>query len=144
MLTILRMKTFTRFASWRSAARYTAELIAPALGRRTEHRAGRFIRLTTKVQDILGEHQDAIVAASEIEQFLANHSHDDASARAARHLLETQHQAALSARAQFFDSVEQTRPQEIHAMAQDQARRQRVKIRPARLPHTQGSCPGQL
>ena len=84
-------------------ARYTAELIAPALGRRAERRAKRFIRLTTKVQDVLGEHQDAIVATAEIERFLADHPHDDAAARAARDLLETQHQAAQAARSKFFD-----------------------------------------
>ncbi|MGC8640106.1 MAG: CHAD domain-containing protein [Isosphaeraceae bacterium] len=83
--------------------RYTAELIAPALGRRAERRARRFIRLTTKVQDVLGEHQDAIVAAAEIERFLADHPLDDASAQTARDLLETQHQAAQAARSKFFD-----------------------------------------
>jgi CHAD domain-containing protein len=84
-------------------ARYTAELIAPALGRRAERRAKRFIRLTTKVQDVLGEHQDAIVATAEIERFLADHPHDDAAASAARDLLETQHQAARTARSKYFD-----------------------------------------
>jgi CHAD domain-containing protein len=84
-------------------ARYTAELIAPALGRRAERRAKRFVRLTTQVQDILGEHQDAIIAATEIGRFLDAHPHDDELVPAARSLLETQHQAALAARAKFFD-----------------------------------------
>ena len=48
-------------------ARYTAELIAPIMGRRAARAAGGFIRLLTQVQDTLGEHQDAVVAADEIE-----------------------------------------------------------------------------
>lgn len=84
-------------------ARYTAELIAPALGQRTAQRAKRFIRLSTKVQDVLGEHQDAVVAAAEIERFLAGHRGDPCLARAAEDLLETQHQAARAARRKFFD-----------------------------------------
>jgi CHAD domain-containing protein len=39
-------------------ARYAAELVQPIIGRR----AGRFIAKTKKLQDILGEHQDAVVA----------------------------------------------------------------------------------
>jgi CHAD domain-containing protein len=83
--------------------RYAAELIALALGNRADRRAKRFIRLTTQVQDVLGEHQDAIVAASEIERFLADHAHDEEADRAARDLLETQHLAAQAARSKFFD-----------------------------------------
>jgi CHAD domain-containing protein len=84
-------------------ARYAAELIAPALGNRADRRAKRFISLTTEVQDVLGEHQDAIVAATEIERFLADHAHDEEADRAARELLETQRVAAQSARSKFFD-----------------------------------------
>lgn len=39
-------------------ARYAAELVQPIIGRR----AGRFIAKAKKLQDILGEHQDAVVA----------------------------------------------------------------------------------
>jgi CHAD domain-containing protein len=84
-------------------ARYTAELIAPALGRRVNEEATRFIRMTTRVQDVLGEHQDAIVAATEIERFLAEHSEDKAFADAALDLLESQQEAAQVARDTFFD-----------------------------------------
>jgi CHAD domain-containing protein len=84
-------------------ARYTAELIGPALGRRADRRAKRFIRLSTQVQDILGEHQDAIIAASEIEHFRADRPLDDDVARAVAELLETQHAAAQAARMKFFD-----------------------------------------
>ncbi len=39
-------------------ARYAAELVQPIIGRRAE----RFIAKAKKLQDILGEHQDAVVA----------------------------------------------------------------------------------
>jgi CHAD domain-containing protein len=84
-------------------ARYTAELIAPALGRHIEKKAARFIRLTTKVQDILGEHQDAVVAGDEIERILAGHPHDEALVRVAEDLIETERRAAEAARDRFFD-----------------------------------------
>src|SRR5262249_1009521 len=50
--------------------RYLAELISPVIGCRKDPSAERFIRLVTHVQDALGEHQDAVVAAREIERFL--------------------------------------------------------------------------
>jgi CHAD domain-containing protein len=84
-------------------ARYTAELIAPVLGRVAEKRARRFIRRTTEVQTVLGEHQDAIVAGLEVERVLAEHSEDAAVARAAARLLETQRDAAQKARSEFFE-----------------------------------------
>jgi CHAD domain-containing protein len=84
-------------------ARYAAELIAPALGRRVDKDAKRFIRLTTRVQDVLGEHQDAIVASTEIQQFLAEHPQDQEMVPAALKVLETQRQAADRARDKFFD-----------------------------------------
>jgi len=84
-------------------ARYAAELIAPALGSRTAKDAKRFIRLTTQLQDILGEHQDAIVAATELQQFLARNPHDPELAHRIHDVLETEHQAAQATRAKFFD-----------------------------------------
>ena len=84
-------------------ARYAAELIAPALGSRTAKDAKRFIRLTTQLQDILGEHQDAIVAATELQRFLARNPQDQKLAHRIHDVLETQHQAAQATRAKFFD-----------------------------------------
>jgi CHAD domain-containing protein len=84
-------------------ARYASELIAPALGSRTVKHARRFIRLTTQLQDILGEHQDAIVAATELQRFLARNPHDQKLAHRVHDLLETQHQASQASRARFFD-----------------------------------------
>jgi CHAD domain-containing protein len=85
-------------------ARYAAELIAPALGGRIEKKAARFIRLTTKIQNILGEHQDAVVAAEEVARLLAESSVTltDSTVRAVRALLESQRQAARAARDRFF------------------------------------------
>jgi CHAD domain-containing protein len=82
--------------------RYTAELIAPIMGRRVARAAGGFIRLLTQVQDTLGEHQDAVVAAAEIEHALAEHDQDPAFVRAANNLLACQRDMADAARESFF------------------------------------------
>jgi CHAD domain-containing protein len=84
-------------------ARYTAELIAPVMGRHIASAADRFIRLVTQVQNALGEHQDAVVAAHEIDQVLADHPRAPGFVEPARVLLESQHQAAQDARAAFFE-----------------------------------------
>src|SRR5207253_3109830 len=84
-------------------ARYTAEMIAPALGPAAAKGARRFIRRTTKVQDVLGEHQDAVVAGREVARALADHADDVAFAAAARRLLDSQREAARGARSEFFD-----------------------------------------
>jgi CHAD domain-containing protein len=83
-------------------ARYTAELIAPIMGRRAARAASRFIRLLTKIQDTLGEHHDAVVAADEIERAIAEHPQDPAFVRAANGLLEIERDKALAARDAFF------------------------------------------
>ena len=82
--------------------RYTAELIAPLLGRRALRDAGKFIRLTTRVQDSLGEHQDALISANELEAALAEHAEDSALVQNASALLEEQRKRARAARARFF------------------------------------------
>ena len=87
-------------------ARYTAELIAPVLGRRGARAARRFIRLTTQIQDTLGEHQDAIVAAQEIQRVLAGHADDPAFVQAAEDLIEAERKAARAARAGVFKILE--------------------------------------
>ena len=84
-------------------ARYTAELIAPIMGRRAARGAREFIRLLTQVQDSLGEHQDAVVAMAEIERALAGHDQGDAFIQAANNLLARQRNMADSARESFFD-----------------------------------------
>jgi CHAD domain-containing protein len=84
------------------SARYTAELIAPVLHRRSARSATRFIRLTTQVQGTLGEHHDAIIACQAIERQLAEHAEDLGFVEAAGRLLDTQKNAAQTARANFF------------------------------------------
>jgi CHAD domain-containing protein len=83
-------------------ARYTAELVSPALGRRVAEEAGRFVRLTTRVQDVLGEHQDATDAIGMIERVRAGSPRNPLFLRAADLLIEDQRKAAESARDSFF------------------------------------------
>lgn len=83
-------------------ARYTAELIAPALGPETHEQAERFITLTTRVQDVLGEHQDATVALDELDRFLDEHSGDREQHHAIRALRRDQKAASERARDAFF------------------------------------------
>jgi CHAD domain-containing protein len=84
------------------SARYTAELIAPLLGRRPARGSSEFIRLTTRVQDVLGEHQDALITMGELEGAIANCADDSAFVERAGLLLEDQRKRAHSARDKFF------------------------------------------
>ncbi|APW63764.1 CHAD domain-containing protein [Paludisphaera borealis] len=83
--------------------RYTAELIAPTLGRRVSNKAKRFIRLTTAVQDVLGEHQDMTVAITEVENLLPRHLDDPEFQEAAKILLARLRKTADDSRSAFFD-----------------------------------------
>jgi CHAD domain-containing protein len=83
--------------------RYAAEAVADPLGPDQAKEARRFARRATDVQDILGEHQDAIVACQEINRLVADRPHDGPFNLAAGRLLERQEHAARAARAQFFE-----------------------------------------
>ncbi|ODT96637.1 MAG: hypothetical protein ABS79_07925 [Planctomycetes bacterium SCN 63-9] len=83
-------------------ARYTAELVAPALGRKAGEQALKYIRLVTRAQDILGEHQDASVAIEEIERVRDQHAKNRRFVLACELLIEDQREAARSARESFF------------------------------------------
>ena len=83
-------------------ARYTAELIAPLLGRRAARGASEFIRLATKVQDALGEHQDALITIGELEGALEEFPDDSPLVELATDLREGQRKCARAARARFF------------------------------------------
>jgi CHAD domain-containing protein len=87
-------------------ARYTAEMVAPVLAGSDARGARRFIRRATRIQDVLGEHQDAIVAGNELDELLGRHGDDRAFAAAARRLLDRQAEAAREARHAFFDAWE--------------------------------------
>jgi CHAD domain-containing protein len=82
--------------------RYTAELVAPTLGRKRAKKAGRFIRLTTALQDVLGEHQDMTVAITELEYLVARHPDDPEFQEAARALLDRLRRTSDESRAAFF------------------------------------------
>ncbi len=84
------------------SARYTAELIAPLLGRRAARGSTEYIRLTTRVQDALGEHQDALITVGELEGALCKHSDDSALVERVGQLLEDQRERARAARVRFF------------------------------------------
>jgi CHAD domain-containing protein len=84
-------------------ARYTAEMVAPVLSGAAAKGARRFIQGATRVQDILGEHQDAIVAGHELAALLERHSDGPSFEHAAHRLLDGQGEAARSARDAYFD-----------------------------------------
>ena len=81
-------------------ARYAAESVAPALGSRGKE-AERFARRATAVQDILGEHQDAVVARDLLESAAAGHPTDGPFNLAIGRMVERQAHAATEARARF-------------------------------------------
>ncbi len=51
---------------------------------------------------MLGAHQDAIVATTELEHFLTDHPHDQGLARRVSELIEAQRETAQTTRARFF------------------------------------------
>jgi CHAD domain-containing protein len=83
-------------------ARYCAEAVAPALGSDSAGAARRFARRANHLQDVLGEHQDAIVACKEVARIAAENPGDAAFLLAAGRLLERQAIAASTARTEFF------------------------------------------
>lgn len=83
-------------------ARYTTELIAPTLGPKAARLGARLAELARNIQDLLGAHQDAVVAADEVESLLAQGGHDDAFRRAAADLLVRLRQDADESRDAFL------------------------------------------
>jgi hypothetical protein len=77
-------------------------LIAPLLGRRAARDSSEFIRLTARVQDTLGEHQDALITMGELAGALSDHADDSDLVERAGALLEEQRKRARAARARFF------------------------------------------
>lgn len=76
-------------------ARYAAELDA-SLG---SGPAGRFVRHAKKLQDVLGEHQDAIVAEARLRELVSGDAEGES--LAAGRLVERQHGRRAAARRQF-------------------------------------------
>ena len=77
-------------------ARYSAELAEPVVGRP----ATRFVSRAKRVQDVIGEHQDAVVAAERIQELLGV-ARGKRVAFAAGRLVEREEQRRLRARAAF-------------------------------------------
>ncbi|MDG3003773.1 CHAD domain-containing protein [Paludisphaera mucosa] len=86
-------------------ARYTTELVASALGPKPEKRARRIINLARKIQDVLGEHQDAVVALTEVETFVALGRQDEAFHESVEGLLARLRRAADESRDLFLDEL---------------------------------------
>jgi CHAD domain-containing protein len=80
-------------------ARYAAELAMPALRRRGE----RFVARAKGVQDVLGEHQDAVVAEERLRALLGEAPGSEAAFAAGR-LVERQRARRAAARAGFPDA----------------------------------------
>jgi CHAD domain-containing protein len=76
-------------------------MVAPILSGSADRGARRFIRGTTRIQEVLGEHQDAVVAGNEVAAILARHSEDPEFAEAAQRLVDGQAEAAQAAREAF-------------------------------------------
>ena len=91
-------------------ARYAAELIAPALGSRTAKDAKRFIRLTTQLQDILGEHQERHRRGHRAPAISGPDPQDQKLAHRVHVVLETQHQLPRQL-ADVLRRLEEARPQ---------------------------------
>ena len=99
------------------AARYNAESVAHALDPDAADNARRFAKKARKVQDILGEHQDAIVAAEEIRHIVAEWPADGPFNLAAGQLIERQVVAAREARSRFFKAWDRLdRKKNLHWM----------------------------
>ena len=82
-------------------ARYAAEAVAPALGDRSKD-AQKFAKAIANVQDVLGEHQDGIVAIQTIEDVMGETRRTPRFAYAAGRLAERQIRAIDDNRASFF------------------------------------------
>ncbi len=80
-------------------ARYAAEAVAPALGKGGGVQAKRFAGAAARVQEVLGELQDSVVAKQAIECFVAEGGHSHEVSFAAGRLLERQDRAHAGARA---------------------------------------------
>jgi CHAD domain-containing protein len=82
-------------------SRYAAEAVAPALAPDDRELATRFARRAAKVQDVLGELQDSVVAHGLVREVTVARSADAAFALEAGRLLERQEQSAREGRAAF-------------------------------------------
>jgi CHAD domain-containing protein len=103
-------------------ARYTVELVAPVLSGAAAKGAHRFIRGATRIQDVLGEHQDAVVAGQELASLIERQADNASFAQAARRLLDGQTAAARAAREEFFDAWDKLDRKKSRRWLKDAAR----------------------
>jgi CHAD domain-containing protein len=82
-------------------ARYAAEAVAPALGKKAGRQAKAFAKRAADVQDVLGELQDAVVAQETINRFVESEERPGPVNFAAGRLLEREHAAGAAARRDF-------------------------------------------
>jgi CHAD domain-containing protein len=85
-------------------ARHAAEAASAALDPPAAKAAKRFARRAHQIQEILGRHQDAVVACREIDSFVAGNPPAGRFLFAAGRLLERQAKAALDARSEFLEA----------------------------------------
>ena len=83
-------------------ARYAAEAVTNALGPKAGRAAERFAEKAKDVQDILGAHQDAVVAGAEVARVAAIAAGDEAFEDAAKRLGKRLEKSAQKSRARFF------------------------------------------
>lgn len=84
-------------------ARYAAELVREALDPKERDAAGRFARRARRVQETLGEHQDAVIAMSELQAAADDHPSLGRFNFAAGRMLEIERKSADASRQAFFD-----------------------------------------
>jgi CHAD domain-containing protein len=84
-------------------ARYAAEAVSVALDAHAAKAAKRFAQRATEVQDVLGEHQDAVIACDELHRAVEAEPTNGPFNFAAGRLIEKQQEAAASSRLRFFD-----------------------------------------
>ena len=82
-------------------ARYGAEAVAPALGRKRGRAAARLAKRAAKLQDLLGELQDSVVARELLSEVRALHAQDRSLGFGLGRLYEREEQADRDARAAF-------------------------------------------
>jgi CHAD domain-containing protein len=85
-------------------ARYAGELAESSVGKR----ASRFVTLAKRVQDVLGEHQDAVVADERLRELVLSESNPQLALVAGR-LIERQRERMLRARAEAPQTLRQLR-----------------------------------
>ncbi|WIY06667.1 CYTH and CHAD domain-containing protein [Amycolatopsis mongoliensis] len=101
--TAAQLKPLDSDESWHAAriqakrARYAAEAVAPAIGRE----ASRLAHAVAGVQDVLGDHHDAVIAAQQWAELAERHPEDPAVTLTCGRLIERERAAARADRAQF-------------------------------------------